>query len=239
MYKGKKIGVIIPALNEEGSLPIVLEAIPSYVDTVYVTDNGSDDGTFAVISDAARFPRVIPQMEPRRGYGMACMKAMKALKDEEIIVFLDADASDIPGRMDLLLDPIIVNGFDVVISNRITGEIDEGAMTSVQTAGNKLTVFLIRLFWGYQYFDLGPFRSITRDALDNLKMRDPNYGWTVELQIKALQKELRIHQADVSYRKRQRGRSKVSGTIRGSILAGIKILSTVFRLKITGLSWDR
>ena len=166
------------------------------------------------------------------------MKAIQALRDEEVVVFLDADVSDFPGRMDAVLDPILVEGYDVVISNRITRFMEKGSMTRLQVAGNRLTVFLIRLFWGYTYHDLGPFRGVTREALSAAKMKDPNYGWTVELQIKAIQKKMKIAQVDVPYRKRRKGRSKVSGTIRGSVLAGVKILFTVFQLKIRGLSWD-
>ena len=227
MYKNKKIAIIIPALNEEDALPTVIQEIPIYIDRVIVADNGSTDRT-------ARYAALLGAevcYEKRKGYGWACLKGMSLLKDEDIIVFLDGDNSDYPNRVNLLLDPIIDSDCQLVISNRFTRQMEKGSMSFPQRFGNKLSVFLIKLLWGFHYKDLGPFRSITKEALLMCNMSDKNYGWTIELQIKAIQKSLRICQVDVPYRRRVLGKSKVSGTILGVIKAGFKILWKIFFYK--------
>lgn len=232
MYKDKKIAVIIPALNEEQSLPVVFRDIPAYVDTIIVTDNGSTDNTYDVIVSADTHPNIIGCKEPKRGYGYACLRAMHELSDEDIIVFLDADNSDDPKKMNLLLDPLINDMYDVVISNRFNKTMEKGAMSNAQYFGNKLAVFLVRMFWGFKYHDMGPFRSITHRALKQLVMQDTNFGWTIELQVKALRHNLGICQVDVPYRCRRAGKSKVSKTISGVIGAGTKILSLILLYKL-------
>lgn len=235
MYKNKKVAVIIPALNEEEVITDVIREIPDYVDSIMITDNGSTDNTYGIISSGMFGKNIIPCREPRRGYGWACLKGMEQLTFEDIIVFLDGDYSDYPGKMDSILEPIVRGECEVVISNRFNELCDPGALSVPQYFGNKLSVFLIKLFWGYSYKDLGPFRAITRDGLDKMNMEDKNYGWTVELQVKALEQKLRIRQVDVPYRKRAKGTSKVSRSIKGVILAGAKIIYKIFYFKLRKL----
>ncbi len=220
MYKGKKIAVIIPALNEAQNIPEVIREIPSFADRIIVADNGSSDGT----AEAARRFGAETVREERRGYGWACLKAMGALADEEIVVFLDADLADVPGEMQRLVAPVAEDTADMTVSNRFTPLMERNAMSPPQRFGNRLSVFLIRLLWGYRYRDLGPFRAVSRQALDEMRMSDGTYGWTVEMQIKAVRMGLRVTQVDVPYRVRAHGKSKVSGTVRGVVLAGAKIL---------------
>jgi glycosyltransferase involved in cell wall biosynthesis len=242
VYRNRSIGVIIPALDEEESLPAVLGAIPRWVDRVVVVDNGSSDATAEVGGDRRLHPAAMAVRESRRGYGSACLRGLRETRESDIIVFLDADGSDDPGNMAALLDPLTEGVADVAISNRFTDSLERGALTPAQSAGNRLAVFLIRLLWGYGYRDLGPFRSVTQDALRSMALRDRNYGWTVELQVRACECRLRIAQIDVPYRRRQGGRSKVSGTVRGTLAAGTKILLTIFwfllrRLGRSVLGW--
>ncbi len=233
MYRKKKIAVIIPAYNEDESLPFVLKALPHYIDRVIVADNGSSDNTNKIAQDKSLHPNVIVCREKKRGYGNACLKGMENITDENIIVFIDADYSDYPDKINLLLDPIIEQNFDSVISNRITINLKKGIMTIPQIFGNKLAVFLINLLWKFKYNDLGPFRSITAEALKNLKMKDKDYGWTIELQIKLIQKKQKVCEINIPYRKRIHGKSKVSNTFKGIILAGMKILFKICYLRIT------
>lgn len=232
MYLNKKIALIIPALNEEEAIPLLFKEIPAFVDGVFLCDNGSKDKTCQVAKDSYCPTSVKVLFEAKRGYGNACLRGLKEITDEDIIVFLDADGSDDPGNMEKLLNPIIYHQKDVVISNRFTSELEKGAMSLPQYFGNKLAVFLVRLFWGYGYFDLGPFRAITREAFQKLEMQTPDYAWTIELQIKALQKKLNIAQVDLPYRCRQQGKSKVSGTVRGVIGAARKIMGYVAGAKL-------
>ena len=236
MYRRKKIAVIIPALEEEESLPIVLDAIPACVDRIIVADNGSADRTYQIACDKTCYPRVSACRQKQRGYGSACLKAMELLEDEDIIVFLDADFCDDPAKIYLLLDPIVEKQGDVVISNRVNSQSEAGSLSLQQRLGNRLAVFLIRLLWGFSYLDLGPFRSISKAKLAALGMQDRNYGWTVELQIKVLQLGMQVVQADVPYKRRGAGKSKVSRTVKGTLLAGSKIIYTIFKLKIARLS---
>lgn len=218
-----KIAVIIPALNEQASLGKVLDAVPDWVDDVVVGDNGSMDGTAQVAVEHGA--RVVS--EPRRGYGSACLRAMAALDNPDVVVFLDGDYSDYPQEMASLVDPILADRADLVIGSRVTGEREKGALTLQARFGNWLSCWLIGLFWKTTFTDLGPFRAIGARALLALDMADPDYGWTVEMQVKAARQGMTCIEVPVRYRKRI-GRSKVSGTWRGVIGAGVKILGTIF-----------
>ena len=228
MRNKARISVIIPTLNEERSIGHVLDAIPSWGDDIVVVDNGSTDGTTHVAQQ--RGARVIH--EPHRGYGTACLKGIAALKPCDIVVFLDGDFSDYPEEMYQLVDPVCLDGFDMVIGSRVLGTHEPGALTPQARFGNWLSCALIRLFWGYRFTDLGPFRAIRYSALSRLNMQDRNYGWTVEMQIKAARNGLKVCEVPVSYRKRI-GISKISGTLKGVLCAGTKILYTIFKA-----AWD-
>lgn len=224
------IDVIIPAFNEEESITLVLGDIPrSMVREVVVCDNASTDRTAAVASGGGA--TVVYQ--PRKGYGSACLKGLEYINTKErppdIIVFLDADYSDHPEEIPLLIKPIIDEGMDLVVGSRALGEMEEGAMMPQQIFGNWLATNLIRLFYRYEFTDLGPFRAIRYDKLVALDMQDPNFGWTVEMQVKAAKMGYKCSEVAVKYRRRV-GVSKVSGTIKGTILAGHKILWTIFKL---------
>jgi len=223
MKDNLKIAVIIPALNEERSIGKVIGEIPGWVDDVVVVDNGSSDRT--VEAAGAAGARVL--QEPERGYGAACLRGIAALRAPDIVVFLDGDYSDYPEEMAALVQPIIQDQADMVIGSRVLGQAEAGALTPQQRFGNWLACRLMRLFWGVCYTDLGPFRAIRHSTLQSLEMRDRNYGWTVEMQIKAAQHGARSLEAPVRYRKRI-GKSKVSGTVRGVVSAGTKILFVIF-----------
>lgn len=224
MRKGARIGVVIPALNEETSIGKVLSAIPDWVDEVVVADNGSSDRTAQI----AEKHGAIVVHESRRGYGAACLAGIAQLKKPDIILFMDGDYSDYPEEAARLVDPIAEDAADMVIGSRVTGNREIGALTPQARFGNWLACLLMRQFWNVRYTDLGPFRAIGYDAFTALQMRDLDYGWTVEMQIKAAQIGLRSVEVPVSYRNRI-GRSKVSGTVRGVIGAGTKILCTIGR----------
>jgi len=227
------VAVIIPALNEEPSIGKVVAAIPGWVDDVIVVDNGSTDRT----ADIARSRGARVVSEARRGYGLACLAGLAALRGPDIVVFLDGDFSDYPEEMPLLVDPIARDEADMVIGSRTMGTREPGALTPQARFGNWLSCMLIRWFWSVSYTDLGPFRAIRYSTLERLAMRDRDYGWTVEMQIKAARAGVRIREAAVSYRRRI-GKSKVSGTVRGVVGAGTKILSTIFRAAIGMLPGD-
>lgn len=227
MKQNARISVLIPALNEERSIGQVLAAIPGWVDETVVVDNGSTDQTAAVARDSGA--RVVT--EPRRGYGQACLTGIAALDAPDIVVFLDADFSDHPDEMASLVDPILSRTAELVIGSRVRGSREPGALTPQAHFGNVLACFLIRLFWGVRFSDLGPFRAIRFSALQQLQMQDTNFGWTVEMQIKAAIAGIPATEVPVCYRRRI-GKSKISGTIRGVILAGTKILYTIFRAAI-------
>lgn len=224
------VDVIIPARNEEAAIGKVIRDIPrDLVREIIVCNNNSTDKTseLALIAGAT----VIHQ--PERGYGNACLFAIEHIKQKpasthpDIIVFLDGDYSDFPSEMNSLIDPII-SGKDLVIGSRIKGERYSGSMTTPQLFGNWLATNLIRYFYGHRFTDLGPFRAIRWKKLLDLGMRDRDFGWTVEMQVKALKQRLVCAEVPVSYRKRI-GKSKISGTVTGVVLAGHKILWTIFK----------
>lgn len=222
MYKGHIVAVVIPAINEGESIGKVIGEIPAWVDDIVVGDNGSTDATQSAATSAGA--RVVE--EPKRGYGSACLKALAALNEPDIVVFLDGDYSDYPEEMDSLIAPIVAGDAEVVIGSRVLGKKEKGALTPQARFGNWLATRLIRLIWKVRYTDLGPFRAIRYTTLQSLDMQDPDYGWTVELQIKAAVQGVRGIEVPVRYRKRV-GRSKVSGTVRGVVGAGIKILGWI------------
>jgi glycosyltransferase involved in cell wall biosynthesis len=226
-----RIHVIIPAYNEEKSIAHVLSAIPvGLVQEVIVVNNNSSDNTAHV----ARTAGATVLDEPSPGYGNACLKgiAYAAAKPEaqqpDILVFLDGDYSDYPGEMPSLLEPILQGRADLVIGSRALGEREGGSMMPQQIFGNWLATTLLRWLYGVRYTDLGPFRAIRFETLQQLGMRDRNYGWTVEMQAKAAKQKVRYAEVPVSYRKRI-GVSKITGTLKGSVLAGYKIILTIFR----------
>jgi len=225
----KDIRVIIPALNEQNAIGHVIEEIPKdWITEIIVVDNGSTDQTFTTAQELG----VIVLKEPKRGYGWACLKAIDHLSNSNlkpyVIVFIDADYSDYPAELVKLVDPIINGTADMVIGSRNLGIKEPGSMMPQQIFGNWLATTLISYLYGTDYTDLGPFRAIKYDALMQLKMNDKTYGWTVEMQIKAIKNKLNIQEVAVNYRKRI-GISKVSGTFKGTILAGYKIISTIIK----------
>lgn len=222
MRGGIQVAAIIPALNEEHSIEKVLAAIPAWVDDVIVVDNGSTDATAARAQ--AMGARVVS--EPLRGYGAACLRGISALRDSGVVVFLDADFSDYPEEMDRLVDGIVAGEVDFALGSRVAEGNPQDALTPQQRVGNFAACALIRLLWRVPYTDLGPFRAIGRQALERLEMRDRGFGWTVEMQIKVAQQGLRIREVPTRYRRRI-GHSKISGTVKGSVMAGIKIIYVI------------
>jgi len=218
----QSVDVIIPALNEQDALPLVLRDIPRPpVRRVIVADNGSTDRTAEVaLKNGAEVVH-----EPERGYGAACLKALAHLAADppDIVVFLDGDYSDHPDELLSLIDPIRAGDADMVVGSRTRGRQERGALSPQQRAGNAVACGALRLLYGVRYTDLGPFRAIRWGALRALGMQDRNYGWTIEMQIKAAQRGITYREVPVSYRQRI-GVSKVSGTVRGSVSAGAKIL---------------
>jgi glycosyltransferase involved in cell wall biosynthesis len=219
--------VIIPAFNEANSVGKVIQDIPKeYIKEIIVVNNNSNDRTSVVA--LAHGATVLD--EPRQGYGFACLKGIAYLKGKavDIVVFLDADYSDFPEQIPAVIAPIVNEGFDFVIGSRALGKKENGSMTPQQVFGNWLATRLIRLFFGVTYTDLGPFRAIKYDSLTAMKMQDTTYGWTVEMQLKAAKMGIKTTEVPVDYKKRI-GVSKVSGTLKGTILAGYKILLWIFK----------
>lgn len=222
------IKVIIPAYNEQDSIAKVIKDIPQIVDEIIVISNNSTDDTEINAQNAGATVLI----ERLKGYGYACLKGMDYIAKQktkpEIVVFLDGDYSDYPEQLTEIIDPIIKNNIDFVIGSRIKELREVGSMTPQQIFGNWLATSLMKLFFGAKFTDLGPFRAIKYNKLLNLKMEDKTYGWTVEMQLKALKQKLNYAEVPLKYRNRI-GVSKVSGTVKGSIFAGIKILSWIFK----------
>ena len=224
-----KIMVIIPAFNEAGAIGKVINDIPEgLVNEVIVVNNNSTDET----SEKAGEAGATVLHESRQGYGSACLKGVEYVKSKrdkpDIIVFLDADYSDYPGEMEQLVKPIIEKDYDMVIGSRTLGNREKGAMLPQQIFGNWLATTLLKLLYGAKFTDLGPFRAIRFDKLLKIEMQDKTYGWTVEMQLKAAKHKLKFCEIPVSYRKRT-GVSKITGTVKGTVLAGYKIITTIFK----------
>ncbi len=229
MSDTSKIVVIVPAFNEENSIAKVIADIPAeLVQEVIVVNNNSNDNT----EINARKAGATVLHEKRPGYGYACLKGIEYIRQSptapDIVVFIDADYSDHPEEMALLIHPIINNGMDMVIGSRALGKKEKGSMTIPQIFGNWLATRLLKIIYGVRYTDLGPFRAIRYEKLLQINMQDTTYGWTVEMQLKAAKLKMRITEVPVNYRKRI-GFSKISGTVKGTVLAGYKIITTIFK----------
>jgi len=226
----QKIKVIIPAYNEEDSIAKVINDIPTIVDEIIVINNNSNDKTE---ENAAKAGATV-LLETRRGYGYACLRGMKYIsnlnpqRQPDIIVFLDGDYSDYPEQLTALVFPIINDDIDFVIGSRVKELREAGSMTPQQIFGNWLATFLMKIFFGAKFTDLGPFRAIKYQKLLQLEMEDKTYGWTVEMQLKGIKQKFSYAEIPMKYRNRI-GISKVSGTLKGSILAGMKILGWIFK----------
>ena len=218
--------VIIPAYNEELSIGRVVSSIPrNIISEIVVVNNNSSDNT----TQKAKDEGATVLLETFQGYGASCLKGIEYLKNKniDIVIFMDGDYSDHAEELNLLIEPIRKEKYDFVIGSRILGKREKGALPIQSRIGSIISGLLINLFWGFKYTDLGPFRAIKFDKLLQLDMKDKWFGWTVEMQIKALKNNLRVKEVPVSYRKRI-GDSKVSGTLKGSIMASIIILKTIF-----------
>ena len=231
MSETLKIYIVIPAFNEENSVGKVVADIPKSIvkaKRIIVVDNNSSDLT----KKAAQKEGATVLEEKRQGYRYACLKGLEYIatkkRKPEIVVFLDADYSDYPQELPMVIGPILAGEADMVIGSRALGKREKGSMTPQQRFGNWLATRLIKWFYGVKYTDLGPFRAIKYDALMKMKMSDTTYGWTVEMQLKAAKMDLKIKEVPVNYRRRI-GKSKVSGTISGTIGAGYKIITWIFK----------
>ncbi len=222
------IKVIIPAYNEQDSIASVIKDIPKIVDEIIVISNNSTDNTELNAKKAG----ATVLKENRKGYGYACLKGMDYISKQEvkteIIVFLDGDYSDYPEQLTEIVSPILNENIDFVVGSRVKELRETGSMTPQQVFGNWLATFLMKLFFGAKFTDLGPFRAIKYDKLLALNMEDKTYGWTVEMQLKALKQKISYVEIPVKYRNRI-GISKVSGTVKGTIFAGVKILGWIFK----------
>ncbi len=230
MFNNKSnITVLIPAYNEENSVWKVIRDIPKdFANTIVVINNNSNDLTRVNAESAG----AIVIDEPTQGYGNACLKGIEYINNltekPDMVVFIDADYSDYPEEMEQLVNPIINDNVDFVIGSRSLGKREKGSMTPQQLFGNWLATALIKIFYGFRYSDLGPFRAIKYEKLLALNMQDKTYGWTVEMQLKAAKLKFSICEVPVKYRVRI-GHSKISGTIKGTIGAGYKIITTIFK----------
>ncbi|MEJ6546854.1 MAG: glycosyltransferase involved in cell wall biosynthesis [Arcticibacterium sp.] len=223
-----KIIVVIPAYNEANSIALVIKEIPTIVSQTIVVNNASTDATQKVAENAG----ATVLSESKMGYGHACLRGLSYVAKQEIlpdiIVFLDGDYSDYPEQLTQIVAPIINQDYDMVIGARVKEQREKGSMTPQQVFGNSLACWLMKLLFKANYTDLGPFRAIKYNSLLSLNMQDTTYGWTVEMQLKALRKGLKYKEVSVKYKKRI-GVSKVSGTLKGTIFAGVKILSWIFK----------
>lgn len=225
------VSVIIPALNEEEPIAdVVREVAATKIPAeIIVVDNSSSDRTAERAHEAGA--RVVT--EPVPGYGRACMSGVRALSPEyEIVVFLDGDGSDCPQFMNQLVDPIVAGTHDFVIGSRTRGQREPGSMNFQQILAGRIAGLVLRLLYGVRYTDMCPFRAIRRDALEKLGMREPTYGWNLEMQMKAARSGLRILEIPVNHRRRAGGESKVSGTLRGTFIAGARIIATLVRIAL-------
>lgn len=235
MFEGLTVGVVIPARDEEGNIGGVVaellalreDAGRRIFDDLVVCDNGSGDAT----AEKARAAGARVAAEKTPGYGRACLTAIAALEPVDVVLFVDGDRSCDPAQARDLLRAV-ADGADLVVGSRVRGRMESGALSPPQIAGNRVASMLIRLLWGARVTDLGPFRAIRADALDALGMADIAYGWTVEMQIRAIQQRLRVVEVPVDSLRRRSGRSKVGGTVRGVIGASAGILGTILRLRI-------
>jgi glycosyltransferase involved in cell wall biosynthesis len=222
------IKVIIPAFNEENAIASVIAEIPNSVDEIIVISNNSTDKT----EETARNAGATVLLETRKGYGYACLKGMEYIANLEtkpdIIVFLDGDYSDYPGELTQLIKPILNQNIDFVIGARVSHLRENGSMTPQQVFGNWLATFLMKLLFGAKFTDLGPFRAIKYDKLLQLRMEDKTYGWTVEMQLKVLKQKMSYVEIPVRYKNRI-GVSKISGTVKGTIMAGVKIIGWIMK----------
>lgn len=228
------VSVIIPALDEAQAIPAVLADLArlGILASTVVVDNGSKDGT----GDIARRLGARVELEPERGYGAACLRGLEILDRElpgEVVVFMDADRSDDPALIPELVRPILESRADLVLGSRTLGRVEPGAILPHQRAGNLLICCMIHLLFGHRYSDLGPFRAVSRAALGILQMRDRTFGWTAEMQVKAILKKLRVMEVPVPYRRRI-GVSKISGTLSGTARAALKIGWILAELRVRG-----
>lgn len=230
----RTVTVLIPARDEEAALPLVLAELPRagdgwHVTQVVVVDNGSRDATARVAREAG----ATVVTEPVAGYGRACLAGLTEVRKHapDLVVFLDADHSDDPSDLPALLAPLVCGEAELVIGSRVLGEREPGAFTPVQAFGNWLAPALLRRLWGVRATDLGPFRALAWTALERLHMTDTTYGWTVEMQARAAHLGMTTCEIPVRYRRRRHGRSKIAGTLSGSVRAGLKILATIARVR--------
>ena len=223
----QRFALIIPALNEAESIGRQLGQLPrDLFDQIILVDNGSQDAT----AEVARAAGAQVVQEPRRGYGQACQAGLAHLFAETAaVVFMDADLSDDPADVERLTQAFAEGGWDLVVGSRVLGRAEPGSLTPVQRFGNSLTTRLIRWIWHVSFTDLGPLRIVRRDALRRLNLRDRDFGWNVEMQAKAACLGLKTTEIPVDYRRRAYGKSKISGTLSGSLRAGVKILWTIYR----------
>ena len=230
------IVVVIPALNEEEVIGGVVRSIPAFVDRIIVVDNGSNDGT----ADRARGAGALVVNQPVRGYGRACRAGMNAALNAgaDVIVFIDGDGSDCPEFMEALVNPILRDEYDFVIGSRVRGEREPGSLTFPQVFAGRIAGWMLRVCYGVNFTDMSPFRAVRRSVLEALPMKEETYGWNLEMQMLVARANVRILEIPVNHRRRQGGVSKVSGTIRGTFLAGTRIVSTFFRVAFSNRGGD-